>query len=426
MKRGLKHLLFVLVFAVLLPFGATKANAASPYMAIRMNKGQSVSLAACVGNASPVEASWASTKKSVASVTSYGVVKGLKYGETTIKAKYKGVTRSIKVLVVPKLQKVTLNKKSITLEEGKSYKLVGKITPAGTKLVPKWSSSKTSVATVSGGVVKAKKAGTAYITYRVNDKTAKCKVTVKKKQVKKYKVTGTITNAANGRPMSNAKLVFRKGYNKKSGSAYASTKSNSQGKYNVNLEAGKYTLAASKSGYATTYTNIYCKNSNSGNYSEVSITQKLENTQYRAVLSWGKLPYDLDSHLSGPLSNGNRFHVYYSNKNAYNNGGLVANLDVDDRVSYGPETVTINFKAGTNGTYRYFVHDFSNRSATGCNDLSMSGARVTLFKGNKQIASYYVPKNAGGTLWHVFDIENGKVKKVNTMSYHYGSTSSIG
>lgn len=74
---------------------------------------------------------------------------------------------------------IRLNKKSVTLNKGKTTLKV-----TGTKKKVKWSSSNKKIATVtSKGKVTAKKAGTTYITARVNGKTLKCKVVVKQNQV---------------------------------------------------------------------------------------------------------------------------------------------------------------------------------------------------------------------------------------------------
>ena len=70
---------------------------------------------------------------------------------------------------------VKLNNTSNTLKKGTSYKL--KLT--GTSKKKYWSSNKRSVATVSStGKVKAKKAGTCYITVKYGKKKKKCKVKV--------------------------------------------------------------------------------------------------------------------------------------------------------------------------------------------------------------------------------------------------------
>jgi len=70
---------------------------------------------------------------------------------------------------------VKLNKKSVTLDIGKTVQLKIK----GTKSKVKWSSTNKNVATVSKkGKVSAKSAGNATIKAKVGTKTLKCKVTV--------------------------------------------------------------------------------------------------------------------------------------------------------------------------------------------------------------------------------------------------------
>lgn len=72
---------------------------------------------------------------------------------------------------------VKLNKKSLSLDVGKTYTL--KV--SGTKSKITWSSSNKAVVTVStNGKVTAKKEGTATVTALVNKKKYTCKVTVKK------------------------------------------------------------------------------------------------------------------------------------------------------------------------------------------------------------------------------------------------------
>jgi len=75
---------------------------------------------------------------------------------------------------------ISLNKKSLTLEVGKTSTLKVK----GTKKSVTWTSTNKSVATVTKkGKVTAKKAGTATICARVAKKKLKCKVTVKAAKV---------------------------------------------------------------------------------------------------------------------------------------------------------------------------------------------------------------------------------------------------
>lgn len=79
------------------------------------------------------------------------------------------------------LQKITLNKSSMSVKAGTTARLSVSYTPSNTtdSKTAVWSSSNTSVATVKNGTVTAKRAGSATITAKVGRRTATCKVTVK-------------------------------------------------------------------------------------------------------------------------------------------------------------------------------------------------------------------------------------------------------
>lgn len=140
----------------------------------------------------------------------------------------------------------------------------------------------------------------------------------------------------------------------------------------------------------------------------------LGEADFRVCLDWGEHPYDLDAHLAGPGENGGSFHISYSNMKVYNDRHF---LDIDDKESFGPETITIGGLDG--GSYRYSIHDFTNRrKSSGAWNLAESEAVVTLYRGSRQIAQFPVPQ-AEGTWWEVFSIDgsSGKVTPVGTMSY---------
>ncbi|WP_394664817.1 tetratricopeptide repeat protein [uncultured Chryseobacterium sp.] len=124
----------------------------------------------------------------------------------------------------------------------------------------------------------------------------------------------------------------------------------------------------------------------------------------RIVLSWGKSPSDLDSHLSYPNN-----HICY-----YHKEGTNANLDVDDTDSFGPETITIE-KRAQNKKYIYAVHDYSDKNRMDNDNLSnISNAKVYVYIGNTLIKSYDVPKRKKGTVWVVFMIdESGNIIDIN-------------
>ena len=146
--------------------------------------GSSQTLTATVSpsNATNKTITWSSSNTSVATVSN-GVVKAVGFGTATITAKSNnGKTASCTVTVNPiAVSGVSLNKTSLSFTgTGSSQTLTATVSPSNaTNKTLTWSSSNTSVATVSNGVVKAVGFGTATITAKSNNgKTASCSVTV--------------------------------------------------------------------------------------------------------------------------------------------------------------------------------------------------------------------------------------------------------
>ena len=134
-------------------------------------------------NATNKAVTWSSRNTSVATVSSDGTVKAVGYGTTVITAKtVNGLTSNCTVTVNPiAVSSVSLNKTSLSFTgTGSSQTLTATVSPSNaTNKTLTWSSSNTSVATVSNGVVKAVGFGTATITAKSNNgKTASCSVTV--------------------------------------------------------------------------------------------------------------------------------------------------------------------------------------------------------------------------------------------------------
>ena len=116
-----------------------------------------------------------SSKKSVVSVTNKGMITAKKKGIATITVTdRKNKKHKFKITV----ESPSLNKKSVSIKQGKTYVLKLK---NNTQKV-KWSSNKKKVAAVSSkGKITAKSPGKAVITAKVaNGPTYKCTVTVKK------------------------------------------------------------------------------------------------------------------------------------------------------------------------------------------------------------------------------------------------------
>lgn len=126
----------------------------------------------------------------------------------------------------------------------------------------------------------------------------------------------------------------------------------------------------------------------------------------RVVLSWGKNPADLDSHLMFPGG-----HIYFDRKE-----GRDANLDVDDTDSFGPETVTIA-KKHFGDTYTYAVQDYSNKDQPYGTALSASSAKVFVYVGSSLVRSYSVPVGKQGNIWTVFKLNpDGEFEDINTVT----------
>jgi hypothetical protein len=115
----------------------------------------------------------------------------------------------------------------------------------------------------------------------------------------------------------------------------------------------------------------------------------------------GASPSDLDSHLTVPNADVSRFHVFYQNRGAFD-APPFAGLDVDDVASFGPETITITQL--NSGSYRYSVHDFTNRSSAASTALGNSGARVEVYFNGGLQRTFFVPPGQAGNLWTVFEL----------------------
>ena len=228
-------------------------------------------------------------------------------------------------------------------------------------------------------------------------------------------ISGTVRNARTSQPISGANIsltiVGDITFNRTTtsdGSGNFSFTQLQAGTYNLDATAGADFSIASRTGVAV---------GNSG----VTPGQDIILSPFgeiRIVLTWGSQPSDLDSHLTGPLTGGGRFHVYYASRGNLTSAPF-ASLDLDDVSGNGPETITIaQITAG--GVYRYSVHDFSNRASTTSSALGSSGAKVQVYDTRGVAHDFFVPGGAG-TLWTVFELtgppDNPVITPLNTMGF---------
>lgn len=218
-------------------------------------------------------------------------------------------------------------------------------------------------------------------------------------------VSGYLINVLNGGGVQ-ASMRFLKG------GAYGTPEkeitSKYDGSFDTKLPAGKYTVEIRATGFITAYEEIEVLEGVGLKDLKINLSPSLSSGEVRIVLTWGASPRDLDSHLEGRSSSGSNIHISY--RNLYADG--VAKLDLDDTMSYGPETTTIYDGAGS---YTFTVHDFTNGGNSGSTALANSGATVTIYLPNNPQPIVYTVPGGSGTYWTVCKIENGQVTPVNTM-----------
>ena len=248
---------------------------------------------------------------------------------------------------------------------------------------------------------------------------------------------GKIIDSVTGAGVSGLTLYIYSGVNVMTGETVAVVTTSELGRYvTPDLAAGNYTVLISDERSLADENRRYNRNSfiikvlsdklidNQNGY--VTNNNALAADSLRIVLTWGATPRDLDSHLDIDTVSGSGGHTWYSNKKYTKDGVTMADLDLDDTTSYGPETTTVYQME--EGVYTFYVHDYTNRTSSSSTALATSGAKVTVYVGNSETAAYvfYVP-DVAGTLWKVFsyDSTTGILTPYNTVTY-YSSPSGIG
>lgn len=147
-----------------------------------LNIGESQFIVPIQSPGSGYSLSWRSSDPTVATVSLTGKVIARKKGTTRVTATINGygISDYCDVTVTADPTDITIPHE-LTLSEGSTATLTPTVTPSGALYVITWTSSNTTVATVSaGGVVTAKKKGTAIITASIvgTTLTDNCNVTV--------------------------------------------------------------------------------------------------------------------------------------------------------------------------------------------------------------------------------------------------------
>ena len=205
MKKSKKLFMMLLVCLLMsmavMPISASAAKLNKKSITLNVGKTYTLKTAGIKG-----KITWSSNKKSIATVSSKGVVKAVKKGTAVVTAKYGKKKLTCKVTVKQPVTSIKLNKTSITLKKGNKLTLKATVYPknANNRAVV-WKSSNKKVATVSSkGIVKAVGNGTATITVTAKDgskKKASCKVNIGKTESQKKRLINKIIFSLKERKM---------------------------------------------------------------------------------------------------------------------------------------------------------------------------------------------------------------------------------
>lgn len=171
------------------------------------------------------------------------------------------------------------------------------------------------------------------------------------------------------------------------------------------------TLQASKTGYIPYSNNQISIIAGETKTIDIALSPVILGEGMRFVLNWGERPWDLDSHLKTPSIDGTAYHIDYTNQGD-SLAPPFATLDVDNTEGYGPETVTI--QKFYNGTYYYFVHNYSDWDE-GDTTLKNSGALVQVYTKDGLQKTIKCPFTGEGYYWHVCNVD-GTTKAVTIIN----------
>lgn len=213
--------------------------------------------------------------------------------------------------------------------------------------------------------------------------------------------SGYIINAVNGGGVTAAVRFLHGG---RYGTAERETSTKSDGSFEAKLKPGQYTVEIHATGFITSYEEIIVSTNSDLKGLNFTLSPDLEVGEIRIVLTWEETPRDLDSHLEGTSSDGERVDVDFTDKIAEN----TAELDIDDTSGFGPETTTI-YDIG--GSYTFSVHNFSEDD-----ELEDSGAVVRIYLADQAEPVIFEVPSGDGIWWNVCTIEEGQIVPVNAIS----------
>ncbi|MDO4551847.1 MAG: carboxypeptidase regulatory-like domain-containing protein, partial [Planctomycetia bacterium] len=205
-------------------------------------------------------------------------------------------------------------------------------------------------------------------------------------------LAGQVVSALDGKPLSGVEIRVR--------GAKVSARTDEKGNFSLrDIPEGTQTLEVAADGYMRENFEWTAEEGSSFDL-RVAMNPGLDAGQIRVVLTWEEKPADLDAHLTGPLPDGEQFHISFQDKGNLKSKEFVQ-LDSDSQNGYGPETITV--LGVLPGTYKYFVHDYTNEKSVESTDLARSNAVVKVYYGG-QTYTFRPDSQKVGNLWNVCEI----------------------
>ncbi|WP_167527983.1 Ig-like domain-containing protein [Desulfosarcina alkanivorans] len=226
-------------------------------------------------------------------------------------------------------------------------------------------------------------------------------------------ISGRVVDALTGDFLPGVTVFLHGEENGNRGAAINQTDSDEYGGFVfTGVNPGVYVLVADQQGYIEGQRRVVLAPDEILVHRDVVLSPVLNPGEFRVVLTWGEHPMDLEAHLTAPNADGCRHHCFYWNRSISG-----ASLDVDDRESFGPETITISQMDP--GTYRFYVHDFTNRNSAASTALANSDATVSVFSGSGDAPLVFSPPAEAGNVWHVFNLDgsNGTIIPIDKMTH---------
>jgi hypothetical protein len=214
--------------------------------------------------------------------------------------------------------------------------------------------------------------------------------------VPKFDVTGEIINATTGKkitPLNGAIITITDSASK----TYPVDIDSGASKYSAKVPAGQYVIKASATGFINASIDAAIS---ANDREDIFLSPVVTDQTTRIVLKWNELSPMIDLDIYGVNTKDNNDRVWWKSKNSPS-GKMT--LDVDN-VKSGPETITV--KSDAKDTIQILVSRFDSPNTPASvlatkTPITGTGATISIYRGNQQVAAIAVPSSGAGRGWEV-------------------------